>query len=74
MRYWSMSSHLLQVNPLIVRGSPIHDSVFKWLSYLNSSLTRFVPWNPYPQLAVAELIDPLVNPSKRQPLHYFATI
>lgn len=46
------------VNPLIRRGSPIHDSVFSALRALETDYTRFVPWYPYPQLGVAELEPP----------------
>lgn len=43
------------VNPLLRRGSPIHDRAFKELQSLGADYVRFVPWIPYPRLAVAEL-------------------
>jgi hypothetical protein len=46
------------VNPLIRRGSPIHDNVFSSLSALKTDYIRFVPWFPYPKLGVAELEPP----------------
>lgn len=46
------------VNPLIRRGSPIHDNVFDGLRELNADYVRFVPWYPYPRLGVAELDPP----------------
>eukprot|EP01116_Phalansterium_solitarium_P019019 TRINITY_DN5199_c0_g1_i1.p1 TRINITY_DN5199_c0_g1~~TRINITY_DN5199_c0_g1_i1.p1 ORF type:complete len:580 (+),score=185.42 TRINITY_DN5199_c0_g1_i1:19-1758(+) len=46
------------VNPMIRRGSPIHDNVFANLKKLGADYVRFVPWLPYPQLAVAELTPP----------------
>ena len=46
------------VNPLIERDSPIHDNVFSALKDLHADYVRFVPWVPYPRLAVAELEPP----------------
>ncbi len=46
------------VNPLIRRGSPIHERVFRELKSLGADQVRFVPWMPYPKLAVAELEPP----------------
>jgi Glycosyl hydrolases family 39 len=46
------------VNPPLRRGSPIHDRVFDELHRLGADYVRFVPWLPYPQLAVAELQPP----------------
>jgi hypothetical protein len=46
------------VNPLIRRGSPIHDNVFRELRALQADYVRFVPWYPYPRLGVAELAPP----------------
>jgi len=37
---------------MIRRGSPIHDAVFKSLEALQADHVRFVPWLPYPKLAV----------------------
>ena len=43
------------VNPLLRRGSTIHDPVFRTLHDLGAEYVRYVPWLPYPKLAVAEL-------------------
>lgn len=43
------------VNPLLRRGSAIHDPAFHALRDLNAEFVRYVPWLPYPKLAVAEL-------------------
>ncbi len=40
---------------MILQGSPIHDQVFEGLKALQSEMTRFVPWFPYPRMGVAEL-------------------
>ncbi|MGA9354870.1 MAG: glycosyl hydrolase family 39 [Terriglobales bacterium] len=49
------------VNPLLRRGSPIHDQAFQVLSQLHVDDVRFVPWFPYPRLAVAELLPPTAD-------------
>jgi hypothetical protein len=46
------------VNPLLRRGSPIHDAAFANLKALGADYVRYVPWHPYPRLAVAELEMP----------------
>jgi len=46
------------VNPPLRRGSKIHDRVFQALHDLQPDYARFVPWLPYPRLAVAELEPP----------------
>jgi hypothetical protein len=46
------------VNPLLRRGSPIHDAAFANLKALGADYVRYVPWHPYPRLAVAELQPP----------------
>lgn len=46
------------VNPPLRRGSAIHDRVFKELQGMEANYVRFVPWMPYPRLAVAELEPP----------------
>jgi hypothetical protein len=46
------------VNPLLRRGSPIHDRAFAELHSLGADFVRYVPWLPYPRLAVAELDPP----------------
>jgi hypothetical protein len=43
------------VNPLLRRGSAIHDAAFHALHDLDAEYVRYVPWLPYPRLAVAEL-------------------
>jgi hypothetical protein len=63
---WSASRKTLQttptlqvvVNPLLRRGSPIHDATFQNLQELGADFVRYVPWHPYPRLAVAELDAP----------------
>lgn len=46
------------VNPMLERGSPIHDAAFRSLQEAGADDVRYVPWFPYPQLAVAELLPP----------------
>ncbi|TCK75793.1 glycosyl hydrolase family 39 [Acidipila rosea] len=46
------------VNPLLERASPIHDAVFANLKSLGADYVRYVPWLPYPKLAVAEMEPP----------------
>ena len=46
------------VNPPLRRGSAIHDRVFSELERLGADYVRYVPWLPYPKLAVAELAPP----------------
>ncbi len=46
------------VNPMLLRGSPIHDGSFEALKNLGADYVRFVPWFPYPHMAVAELKPP----------------
>lgn len=46
------------VNPPLRRGSPIHNRVFEALHNLGADDVRYVPWLPYPKLAVAELKPP----------------
>ena len=46
------------VNPPLRRGSKIHDKVFQELKGLGADYVRYVPWLPYPKLAVAELKPP----------------
>ena len=56
----SKSTPTLQVvvNPMLLRGSPIHDGTFEALKNLGADFVRFVPWFPYPHMAVAELKPP----------------
>jgi hypothetical protein len=46
------------VNPLLRPNSPISQRAFEALHRLGANNVRFVPWLPYPQLAVAELKPP----------------
>jgi len=46
------------VSPLMNRNSQIHDKVFRALQDLRCDYIRYVPWLPYPKLAVAELEPP----------------
>ncbi|HEY6447859.1 MAG TPA: glycosyl hydrolase family 39 [Acidobacteriaceae bacterium] len=46
------------VNPMLRAGSPIHDSAFASIKALGADYVRYVPWLPYPKLAVAELEPP----------------
>ena len=45
-------------NPKVRNSSPIHEPVFKALKDLNANYVRYVPWFPYPEMAVAELAPP----------------
>ncbi len=46
------------VNPMLRRGSKIHDQTFAALKRMQAGYVRYVPWLPYPRLAVAELKPP----------------
>lgn len=46
------------VNPLLRRGSPIHDRAFAGLRGLSADYVRFVPWFPYPHDSIAALYPP----------------
>jgi len=46
------------VNPPLGPGSRIHDRVYRELRNLGADYVRYVPWLPYPKLAVAELEPP----------------
>lgn len=56
----SRSTPTLQVvvNPMLLRGSPIHAGSFDALKKLGADYVRFVPWFPYPHMAVPELDPP----------------
>jgi hypothetical protein len=56
----SKSTPTLQVvtNPMLNPGSPIHDGAFSALKDLGADYVRYVPWLPYPKIAVAELEPP----------------
>lgn len=46
------------VNPMLRRGSPIHDAAFEALRRLGCDYVRYAFWFPYPHLSVAELKPP----------------
>jgi hypothetical protein len=46
------------VNPMLRPGSPIRDSSYAAVRDLGAEYVRYVPWLPYPKLAVAELTPP----------------
>lgn len=46
------------VNPMLRTPSPIHDNTFASLKNLGADYVRFVPWFPYPHMAVVELKPP----------------
>jgi hypothetical protein len=56
----SRSTATLQVvtNPMLNPGSPLHDGAFSALKALGADYVRYVPWLPYPKIAVAELEPP----------------
>jgi len=56
----SKSTPTLQVvgNPMTRRKSLMHDGSFKALHDLDADYVRYVPWFPYPKLAVVELDAP----------------
>jgi hypothetical protein len=46
------------VNPMLRRGSPIHDAAMAALQKLGCDYVRYAFWYPYPHLSVAELKRP----------------
>jgi len=56
----SKTTATLQVveNPAVRPSSSIHANVFKALKELGADYVRYVPWFPYPKMAVAELKAP----------------
>jgi Glycosyl hydrolases family 39 len=46
------------VTPLMSPASPLHPEVWTALADLHANYVRYVPWLPYPRLAVAELEPP----------------
>ena len=56
----SKTTPTLQVveNPALRPSSPIHANTFKALKDLGADYVRYVPWFPYPKMAVAELKAP----------------
>jgi hypothetical protein len=45
-------------NPMVRPNSSIHKATFKALKELGADYVRYVPWFPYPKMAVAELKKP----------------
>ena len=58
--YTSKTTPTLQLveNPMVRPGSSIHVATFKALKELGADYVRYVPWFPYPKMAVAELEPP----------------
>lgn len=56
----SKTTATLQVveNPAVRPSSSIHENTFRALKNLGADYVRYVPWFPYPRLAVAELKRP----------------
>src|SRR5674476_177185 len=56
----SKTTPTLQVveNPMVRPSSLIHQNTFKALKNLGADYVRYVPWFPYPKMAVAELKPP----------------
>jgi len=46
------------INPMLRRGSPIHDAAFDALAKIGCDYARYAFWFPYPKMAVAELRPP----------------
>ena len=46
------------VNPMLKANSPMHKGTFEALKNLQADYARFVPWFPYPHMAVVELKAP----------------
>ena len=46
------------VNPRLRHGDPLSAAAYKAVNELGADYVRFVPWLPYPRLAVAELEPP----------------
>lgn len=49
------------VNPMLRSNSPIHKGSFQALKELGADYVRYVPWFPYPKMAVAELTPPTAS-------------
>src|ERR1035437_7290742 len=54
------------VTPLMARDSRLHDQVWGALKDLHANYVRYVPWLPYPKLAVAELQPPANRSEERR--------
>jgi hypothetical protein len=48
-------------NPMLLRNSSIHDNALSSLESVAANYVRFVPWYPYPKLAVPEIDAPVIN-------------
>jgi hypothetical protein len=48
-------------NPMLLRNSSIHDNALISLESVAANYVRFVPWYPYPKLAVPEIDAPVIN-------------
>ena len=59
----SKTSPTLQVvvNPMLRPGSPIVKQSYQAVQELGADYVRYVPWLPYPKLAVAELQPPAAD-------------
>jgi hypothetical protein len=58
----SRSTPTFQVvgNLMLRRGAPMHDASFQAVNELRADDVRYVPWFPYPKLAVAGLKPPSI--------------
>ena len=58
--YTSRTTSTLQVveNPMVRPSSPIHKQTFQALRELGADFVRYVPWFPYPKMAVAKFKPP----------------
>jgi len=54
----TISTLQLVENPMVRPGSTIHKQTFAALKELGADYVRYVPWFPYPKMAVAELRPP----------------
>ncbi|MCO5234708.1 MAG: glycosyl hydrolase family 39 [Chitinophagaceae bacterium] len=63
VKWVSKTTPTLQLveNPMVRPASPIHSQTFKALKDLGCDFVRYVPWFPYPKMAVAELKPPTSN-------------
>lgn len=59
----SQSTPTLQVvvNPMLSPGAPLHNGAFDAVKALGADYVRYVPWLPYPKMAVAELKPPTAH-------------
>jgi hypothetical protein len=48
-------------NPMVRPASAIHKQTFKALKNLGANYVRYVPWFPYPKMAIAELKPPTAD-------------